>query len=94
MKNRMLYACKKLTKKLSNSIHELNLISKKHIYSNETFNLLKIITQKSYNKGLISESEFVYIINILGKNANEFNSKGFIEKSIIWFFAEIISDQI
>ena len=94
MKNRMLYACKKLTKKLSNSIHELNLISKKHIYSNETFNLLKIITQKSYNKGLISESEFVYIINILGKNANEFNSKGFIEKSIIWFFAETISDQL
>ena len=76
-------------------IHPPNYtISKKHIYSNETFNLLKIITQKSYNKGLISESEFVYIINILGKNANEFNSKGFIEKSIIWFFAETISDQL
>ena len=94
MKNRLSYACKKLTKKLSNSIHELNLISKKHIYSNETFELLKTIAQKTYNKGIISESEFVYILNILGKNVSEFNSKGFIEKSIVWFFAEIISDQL
>ena len=94
MKNRLSYACKKLTKKLSNSIHELNLISKKHVYSNETFELLKIIAQKSYIKGFMSESEFIYILNILGKNVDEFNSKGFIEKSIVWFFADIISDQL
>lgn len=94
MKNRLSYACKKLTKKLSNSIHELNLISKKHVYSNETFELLKKIAQKSYIKGFMSESEFIYILNILGKNVDEFNSKGFIEKSIVWFFADIISDQL
>ena len=54
----------------------------------------KTIAQKTYNKGIISESEFVYILNILGKNVSEFNSKGFIEKSIVWFFSEIITDQI
>jgi hypothetical protein len=94
MKNRILYSCKKLTKRLSKSIDELNSISKLHKYSNESFVLLKTICQKSYAKGLVTESEFVTLLSMLGKNVNEFNKKGYIEKSIIWFFAEIMSNQL
>jgi len=94
MKNRILYSFKKLTKALSKSIHELNSISKKFIYTEETFNLLKSIICKSYKKGVITESEFVSLIKMLGKNVKEFNKKGYIEKSVVWFFVEIISDQL
>ena len=94
MKNRIIYSCKKLTKKLSKSIEELNLISKKFIYSEETFNVLLDICRKSYRKGLITESEFVTLIKMTGKNVEEFNKQGYIEKSIVWFFAEIMSNQL
>jgi len=94
MKNRILYSCKKLSKALSKSIDELNSISKRFIYTDKTFNLLKSIVSRSYAKGAITESEFITLIDMLGKDVNEFNDKGYIEKSIVWFFAEIISDQI
>lgn len=92
MKNRITYACKKLTKKLSNSTAILNSISKNNICSNETFDLLLKITRKSYLNRIISESEFISLLSILGKNANDFNSKGFIEKSVVWFFSDIAAD--
>ena len=69
-------------------------ISKKFIYTDKTFNLLKSIVSRSYAKGAITESEFITLIDMLGKDVNEFNDKGYIEKSIVWFFAEIISDQL
>lgn len=94
MKNRIIYSCKKLTKKLSKSIEELNMHSKKYTYSKETHDLLIDIIRKAYNKSLISESEFISLINILGKNKHDFNNKGFIEKSVVFFFAEIISDKL
>lgn len=92
MKNRIIYACKKLTKKLSNSTTILDSISKNNIYSNETFDLLLKITRKSYLNGIISESEFISLLSILGKNENDFNSKGFIEKTVVWFFADLTAD--
>jgi hypothetical protein len=92
LKNRITYACKKLTKKLSNSTAILNSISKNNICSNETFDLLLKITRKSYLNRIISESEFISLLSILGKNANDFNSKGFIEKSVVWFFSDIAAD--
>jgi hypothetical protein len=92
LKNRIVYACKKLTKKLSNSTTILNSISKNNIYSNETFDLLLKITRKSYLNGIISESEFISLLSILGKNENDFNSKGFIEKTVVWFFADLAAD--
>ena len=92
MKNRIDYACKKLTKKLSSSTTILNSISKNNICSNETFDLLLKIIRKSYLNRIISESEFISLISILGKNANDFNSKGFIEKSVVWFFSDIAAD--
>lgn len=92
MKNRIDYACKKLTKKLSSSTTILNSISKNNICSNETFDLLLKIIRKSYLNRIISESEFISLISILGKNANDFNSKGFIEKSVVWFFSYIAAD--
>ena len=92
MKNRITYACKKLTKKLLNSTPILNSMSKNNICSNETFNLLLKIIRKSYLNGIISESEFISLLSILGKNTNDFNSKGFIEKSVVWFFADIAAD--
>lgn len=94
MKNRITYSCKKLTKLLSKSIDQLNSISKKHKYTDETYKLLKSICQKSYTSGLITESEFVSLLDMLGKNVDVFNDKGYIEKSIIWFFVEIMSDQL
>lgn len=92
MKNRIVYACKKLTKKLSNSTTILNSISKNNICSNETFDLLLKIIRKCYLTGIISESEFISLLSILGKNADDFNSRGFIEKSVVWFFADIAAD--
>lgn len=94
MKNRITYSCKKLTKALSKSIDELNSISKKFIYTDKTFDLLKSIISKSYAKGFITESEFVTLIKMTGKNVEEFNKKGYIEKSVVWFFVEIASEQI
>jgi hypothetical protein len=94
MKNRIIYSCKKLTKKLSKSIEDLNSISKLHKYSNESFILLKTVCLKSYAKGLITESEFMTLSSILGKDVNEFNKRGYIEKSVTWFFVEIIADQL
>ena len=32
--------------------------------------------------------------SILGKGVNEFNKRGYIEKSVAWFFVEIIADQL
>jgi hypothetical protein len=94
LKNRIDYACKKLTKKLSNSITILNSISKNDICSNETFDLLLKITRKSYLNGIISESEFISLLSIIGKNVNDFNSKGFIEKTVVWFFSDITADYL
>lgn len=92
MKNRIEYSCKKLTKKLHKSIPLLNDISKQYNYSEESFNLLNDIARLAYAQGSISESEFISFKMILGKTVSDFNSRGFIEKSIIWFFAETISD--
>lgn len=92
MKNRIAYACKKLTKKLSSSTTILNSISKNNICSNETFDLLLKIIRKSYLNGFVSESEFISLFSILGKNVDDFNSKGFIEKTVVWFFADLAAD--
>lgn len=94
MKNRIAYSYKKLSKKLSKSIDKLNSISKTFIYTDETFGLLKSIMSKTYAKGLISESEFVSLIELLGKTPEEFNEKGYMEKCVVWFFAEIASNHV
>ncbi len=94
MKNRILYACKKLNKKLSNSITILNSISENNIYSQETFDLILKITRNSYSSGLISESEFISLLSIIGKKLEDFNSKSFIEKTVVWFFANIAADSL
>lgn len=94
MKNRIVYSCKKLTKKLSKSIEKLNLFSKKCIYSKENHTMLRDISYKAYAKGFITESEFISLTEILGKDVSHFNEKGYVEKSIAWFFCEIISDQL
>lgn len=91
MKNRIDYACKKLTKKLNKSISLLNELSKQHNYSQTTFLLLSDIARDAYAEGTISEAEFVSFKTILGKDALDFNSRGFVEKTIIWFFAESIN---
>lgn len=94
MKNRIKYSLEKLTKRLSKSIDKLNSISEKFIYTDQTFDLLKSIVVKSYAKGIITESEFVTLINILGKNVNIFNKKNYVEKTVVWFFCEVVSNEI
>lgn len=94
MKNRIEYAIKRLTKKLAESISMLDSVPKQYVYTDEDFLLLKSIIGKSYSLGLVSESEFVSLFKILGKNNDDFNSHGFIEKSVLWFFITIVADKV
>lgn len=92
MKNRIKQSRKTLKAYFKGKIDLLN--SNAINFSKEEFILFKDIVRKSYSIGYISESEFMELTLILGKNVDYFNSFGFIEKSIVQIFCDIATDEL
>jgi hypothetical protein len=92
MKNRISESKRKLNIYFKDKVDLLN--SNTTIFSKEEFILFKKIILKSYCVGYISESEFMEITLMIGKNINCLNACGFIEKSVIQIFCDIASGEL
>ena len=92
MKNRISESKRKLNIYFKDKIDLLN--SNTTIFSKEDFLLFKKIILSSYCIGYISESEFMEITLMIGKNLDSLNACGFIEKSVIQIFCDIASDEL
>ena len=88
MKHRIIESKRKLKIYFKDKIDLLN--SNTVIFSKEDFLLFKKIILKSYCIGYISESEFMEITLMIGKNLNCLNACGFIEKNVIQIFDAIL----
>jgi hypothetical protein len=92
MKNRISESKRKLKIYFKDKIDLLN--SNTVIFLKEDFLLFKKIILKSYCVGYISESEFMEITLMIGKNLDCLNSCGFIEKNVIQIFCDIASGEL
>ena len=92
MKNRISESKRKLNNYFKDKIDLLN--SNTAIFLKEDFLLFKKIILKSYCIGYISESEFMEITLMIGKNLNCLNACGFIEKNVIQIFCDIASNEL
>jgi hypothetical protein len=92
MKNRIKQSRNTLKAYFKDKIDLLN--SNAINFSKEEFIVFKQIIAKAYSVGYISESEFVELLLIVGKNVDYLNSFGFIEKSIVQIFCDIASDEL
>lgn len=92
MKNRISKSIKILRAHLKEKIIFLN--NNAPFFSKEHFIVFKKIILKSYSNGFISESEFMELTSIVGKDINHLNKFGFIEKSIVQTFCDIANNQL
>ncbi|NBQ16739.1 hypothetical protein EBU24_00285 [bacterium] len=92
MKNRIKKSQQTLKAYFKDKIDLLN--SNAINFSKEEFLVFKDIIKKAYLTGYISESEFMEITLIVGKNVDHLNTFGFIEKSVVQIFCDIASEEL
>lgn len=92
MKNRIKESQQTLKAYFKGKIDLLNLNAVN--FSKEEFMVFKDIIRKAYSVGYISESEFMEITLIVGKDVSHLNTFGFIEKSVVQIFCDIASEEL
>lgn len=92
MKNRIKESQQTLKAYFKGKIDFLNLNTIN--FTKEEFILFKLIIREAYSTGYISESEFMEITLIVGKDVAHLNSFGFIEKSVVQIFCDIASEEL
>lgn len=92
MKNRIKESRQTLKTYFKDKVDFLNLNTVNFL--REDFLIFKEIIRKAYAVGYISESEFMEITLIIGKDVSHLNTFGFIEKSIVQIFCDIASDEL
>lgn len=91
MKSRIKKSEQKLIKHFKSGVEVLN--NNSIIFLHKDFVFFKTVIRDAYASGYLTESEFIDITKMLGKNLGELNSKGFIQKSIIQIVCDITNSK-